>query len=178
MRVRRSRGRRDGVAAVEFAVVLPVLVILMLGTWEVGRLIEVAQIMSNAAREGARVAAQGRTINLTGEYTDIYVTTSSPNVTDTVKNSLNTAGINTTGLVVRFTFVDASGNPVGSPTDPHQATKSQRFRVTATLPYSNFRWTTAALFAVTSLTTSCDWFSMMDDPFTVNTNIPGWSPAP
>ena len=71
-----------------------------------------------------------------------------------------------------------SGYPVGTPTDLYQATKSQRFRVTATLPYSSFRWTTAALFAVTSLTTSCDWFSMVDDPFTVNANTPGWSPVP
>ena len=58
----RSRG---AAAAVEFALVLPVLVTLMVGLWEVGRIIQVQQVLSNAAREGARVAAQGQTINST-----------------------------------------------------------------------------------------------------------------
>jgi|SRR5579871_2695067 len=178
MRVLRSRCRRRGVAAAEAAVVLPVLAIFMLGTWEVGRLIEVAQIMSNAVREGARLAAQGQIVTPTGAFTLVTASSGTPNVTSTVQNYLNNAGINTTGLVVNFTFVDSSGNPVASPTDPYQATQAQRFRVTATLPYSSFRWTTATLFSVNSLTVSCDWVSMIDAPFTVNTTLPTWSPIP
>ena len=50
---------RRGVVAVEAAVVLPVLIIVMFGMWEVGRLIQVNQIVTNAAREGARLAAGG-----------------------------------------------------------------------------------------------------------------------
>jgi len=172
------RDTRRGTAAVEMAVALPLLVTMMLGTWEVGRLVEVAQIMTNAAREGARLAAQGKIVALTGSYTDIYASSGSPNVTTTVQNYLNNAGINTTGLVVTFKFVDAAGNPVASPTDPCQGTKGQRFRVTVTLPYSSFRWTNVALFPVTNLTVFCDWFSLVDDPFTVNTAIPGWNPLP
>ncbi|HEV3137455.1 MAG TPA: TadE/TadG family type IV pilus assembly protein, partial [Pirellulales bacterium] len=45
--------------AVEAAFVLPVLLVLMLGVWEVGRLIQVNQIIVNSAREGARLAAGG-----------------------------------------------------------------------------------------------------------------------
>src|SRR5438093_1490490 len=54
----RSRaGRsRQGTATVEFAIVAPLLVFLMLGMVEYGRLVMVQQMLTNAAREGARVA--------------------------------------------------------------------------------------------------------------------------
>src|SRR3954453_12745808 len=105
MRTRR-RNTRGGVAAVEFAVVLPLLFTLLVGVWEVGRVIQVQQVMVNAAREGARLAAQGQTINLTGAYTQISVTTGTPNIRDTVLNYLAGAGIPTTGATVTFQFLD------------------------------------------------------------------------
>ena len=55
-RVRRSRERRRGAAAAEFAVVLPVFVLLIFGILEFGRMIMVQQILTNASREGARLA--------------------------------------------------------------------------------------------------------------------------
>lgn len=51
--------RRHGVAAVELAVVLPFLIMTLFALWEVGRIIEVQQILDNAAREGARLSASG-----------------------------------------------------------------------------------------------------------------------
>ncbi|HEV3262421.1 MAG TPA: TadE/TadG family type IV pilus assembly protein, partial [Gemmataceae bacterium] len=54
------RATRRGIAAIEFVIVLPLITILLLGLWEGGRLIEIKQIMSNAAREGARQAASGQ----------------------------------------------------------------------------------------------------------------------
>jgi len=51
--------RRLGAAAVEAAVVLPFVLCFLLGLWEVGRLVWVTTILTNAAREGARVAAGG-----------------------------------------------------------------------------------------------------------------------
>ncbi len=50
-------GRRRGVAAVEFAVVSLFLVPLLIGLWEVGRLVEVQQYLNNAAREAGRQAS-------------------------------------------------------------------------------------------------------------------------
>src|SRR5207249_2553536 len=50
---------RRGAVAVEAAVALPLLLTLMLGVWEVGRLIQVNQVLNNAAREAARLAAGG-----------------------------------------------------------------------------------------------------------------------
>ena len=54
---------RRGVAAVEAALLLPLALMLMLGTWEVGRMVQVGQILENAAREGGRSAATGQNTN-------------------------------------------------------------------------------------------------------------------
>jgi Flp pilus assembly protein TadG len=180
---------RPGSAAVEFAVVLPLIFLLLVGTWEVARLVQVHAILSNAVREGARIAAQGQVINLTGAYTQIVVSDTDPNnpdVTTAITNYVHTAdpnyrqgqGIPTTGMTVTFTFIDSAGNPVGASSQPWQAYKGQRFRVTATLPYDNFRWTTLNLLNVKTITATVDWMSMTDDPFQVNTTLPTWDPYP
>jgi Flp pilus assembly protein TadG len=58
MRAIRNRvSREDGVAAVEFALILPVLALLLFGTLEFGRVWSQYQLYQGAAREGARCAA-------------------------------------------------------------------------------------------------------------------------
>jgi Flp pilus assembly protein TadG len=58
MRVIRHRMSRDeGVAAVEFALILPVLALLLFGVLEFGRVWSQYQLFQGAAREGARCAA-------------------------------------------------------------------------------------------------------------------------
>jgi Flp pilus assembly protein TadG len=52
-----GRDERRGVAVVEFALVAPLMVLLVLGMLECGRLFLVRQTLIVAAREGARVAA-------------------------------------------------------------------------------------------------------------------------
>lgn len=52
----KRNSRHRGVAAVEFAIVAPMLVILAFGIIEVGRLLVVQQLLTNASREGARQA--------------------------------------------------------------------------------------------------------------------------
>src|SRR5205823_2576120 len=81
--VRTLPTRRSAAASVELAVVLPVLVTLLVGIWEVGRMVQVKQALSNAAREGARAAS-------TGARTEAEVDAA-------VKNYLIAAGLNTSG---------------------------------------------------------------------------------
>ena len=52
------RGEK-GQSLVEFALVLPVLVLLVIGMIEFGRVLNVWLIVGNGAREGARYAAVG-----------------------------------------------------------------------------------------------------------------------
>ena len=53
---RPSKSKRRGIAAVEFALVVPFFILLVFGIIEIGRAIMVNQILTNAAREGARQA--------------------------------------------------------------------------------------------------------------------------
>ena len=52
----RSFRKQRGAAAVEFAVVAPVFVLLIFGMIEYGRMVMVQQMLTNASREGARKA--------------------------------------------------------------------------------------------------------------------------
>src|SRR5687768_2436293 len=50
------RRNRRATAAVEFAIVAPVFLLLVFGMIEYGRMVMVQQIITNASREGARTA--------------------------------------------------------------------------------------------------------------------------
>lgn len=54
--MKRLRGDRSGAAAVEFALVLPLLMTLVFGVFEFGLLWNTYQVVTDAAREGARRA--------------------------------------------------------------------------------------------------------------------------
>ena len=54
--VRRLKRGRTGAAVVEFAIVAPILFLVIFGIIEFGRLFMVQQILTNASREGARRA--------------------------------------------------------------------------------------------------------------------------
>jgi Flp pilus assembly protein TadG len=172
MRIRNHRSDRSGAVAVEFAFVLPLLVVLLLGLWEVGRIIQVQQILSNSARDGARVAAQGLTINSSGDPTQIMTDTGSVNVKQTVYNYLRQAGLNVSMSDITVTFTYLNGNT--SNTQPYQATKGQEFRVTVSIPLSKVEWIDLGPFNPPTLTASAVWFSTVDDPFTVDPTMPTW----
>jgi Flp pilus assembly protein TadG len=55
--MRANRKQSRGAAAVEFALVLPLLLMIVLGTIDWGWYFFVSQIVTNAAREGARVGS-------------------------------------------------------------------------------------------------------------------------
>lgn len=59
--IRHRMSRDDGVAAVEFALILPVLALLLFGVLEFGRVWSQYQLFQGAAREGARCAAVAST---------------------------------------------------------------------------------------------------------------------
>lgn len=58
-RNRQQRSRRRAAAAAEFAIIAPVLFLTAMGMFELGRVLSVQQVMTNAAREGAREAVLG-----------------------------------------------------------------------------------------------------------------------
>src|SRR4026207_427855 len=56
-RVRQGRGGSRGQALTEFALVLPIFFVLILGTLDVGRVVLANDMVANLAREGARYAS-------------------------------------------------------------------------------------------------------------------------
>jgi Flp pilus assembly protein TadG len=171
--IRRQRTTRQrGAAAVEAAFVLPVLATILLGLWEVGRLIQVQQVVSNSAREGARVASQSQIINLSGTPTQIQVSTGTPCVKDTVVQYLQRANLNVTSADVTVTFAFTSGDT--SLTQPYQGSKGQSFTVTVSIPVNKVQWSALSLTGVTQIQATVSWVCLVDDPFTLDTTMPTW----
>ena len=95
-----QRGRGDhGTAVVEFALVLPFLAILALGTVDLGRAFQLKNRLTNAAREGA-VYGQFRPCDTTGIQT--AVSDEDPNI----------SGL--TGYVATPTVSGCPNNPTGN----------------------------------------------------------------
>jgi Flp pilus assembly protein TadG len=171
-----SRVERRGIAAVEFAVLAPILFALLLGLWQIGRMVEVKQLMDNAAREGARLAAQSQIINPVGNYTQIHTSTGYPNVQDTVREYLMAVGVvdSTTVNDVTVQFQFLTGDLTR--TDPYQGNKGDVFQVTVTLPAQDVNWTPVPITTVNTLVAQVTWVILVDSPFTINTTVPGWTP--
>jgi len=93
------RKKRLAAAAVEFAVVAPVFLLMVFGMIEYGRMVMVYQVITNASREGARVAV------LDGATT--------ASVTAAVNSYMTSAMI--TGQTVAVTPNPPSGAAYGAP---------------------------------------------------------------
>jgi len=156
MNLRRTKQpHRRGTAAVELAVCLPFLLVIVLGIWEVGRMVQVQQLIANAAREGGRQAAAGQT--------------SSTTVRQYVVNYLNMNGL--TG--VDISMVTLTNVTSSSRNEPTAANQLDQYRVTVSVPYSTIRYSTVAqITSTTTVTASADWFSVKDLPVTVSSTIP------
>jgi len=81
---------QKGQSLVEFALVLPVFVVILFGIMEFGRLWEISNILTSAAREGVRVAAvsepdvekaktAAQAVLSAGYITNATITVSGPN---------------------------------------------------------------------------------------------------
>jgi Flp pilus assembly protein TadG len=62
---RRGGGRSTGQSLVEFALVFPIIILLVMGFAEIGRAVYAFNTIANAARQGARVAAVNQLADVT-----------------------------------------------------------------------------------------------------------------
>ncbi len=146
--------RRDGVAAVEAALLLPVALILMLGTWEVGRMVEVTQILTNAAREGGRKAS-------TGQYTNSQVQ-------QAVVNYLQIAGLPSTSATVTVSDLTHAN------TDCTAATELDQLQVNVSIPFTAVRWSAAKLITSnsTNLSATSIYYSNIGQSYPTSITMP------
>ena len=161
-----SRNPRRGAVAVEAAVCLTVLIILLLGLWEVGRLIHVNQIMNNAAREGARLAAGG--------YVNSVPVTSAQ-VKQAVRDYLTSAGLPSAAVTGATINLTCQASPTW--TDPSAALPLDKFAVSITIPsgaaFNSLKWTLlSAIVGPTSMSVTVNWQSLNNTVITVPTSLP------
>jgi Flp pilus assembly protein TadG len=105
--------RRRGAAAVEFAVVAPLLFAIVLGLVEFGRAIMVEQTLVSSAREACRVA--------------VLAGTTKQDVIDRATASLNAAGISSFTITM-------------NPDPPSSASEGTPVTVTITVSFNNVTW--------------------------------------
>jgi Flp pilus assembly protein TadG len=113
------RRNRRGTAAVEFAVVAPVFLLFVFGMIEYGRMVMVYQVLTNASREGARVAV------LDGATT--------ASVTAQINAYMTSASI--TGWTVTVT-----------PDPPENAEYGDPVTVTVSIPFSQVSWLPSPMY--------------------------------
>lgn len=105
---------RSGAAIVEFAIIAPVLFLLIFGIFEFGRAMMVLELMNNAAREGCR---QG---TLAGSST--------ADVESVVTSTLSAGGITSDNLTVTVYVNNTEANPSG-------AKRGDSIKVRVRVPY-------------------------------------------
>jgi len=191
-------GRRCGVAAVEFAVVLVPMFVLLVGTLEVGRVIHVTQILSNAARDAGRMASQGQVVFFDPaqggfRYSQVYtypqaIVPAPISLADRVRTYLTNNGIDVTGVadtdLVAYEnksppatladLPDPPPNPLPDHDEPWGALKGDRLSVTVRVPYARVRWTNMNLINPVFLTATTDFYCNQDNFFEVISQPPDW----
>jgi Flp pilus assembly protein TadG len=152
-----GRRNRRATACVECALVLPVLMIFVLGLLEMGRYIEVRQIVTSAAREGARQASTGQMTNA--------------QVINVVKGCIASAGLPTTNLAVTVSDLTNPG------TDVSQATSMDNLQVTVTIPFTDVRWCSTLLVTnpTTKIGATVFWVSSLPQSYPTNVTAPAGS---
>ena len=113
-----SRGRK-GAAVVEFAAVLPVIVLLLMGSLEMGRAVMVRHVLEEAARAGCRVA--------------VLENGTKQDVLDIVKTAMTGAKIETYTVSI-------------DPDPPENLDAFQAVTVTVSVLYSDVSWAASTGF--------------------------------
>ncbi len=121
---RSCRKHRRGAAAVEFAIIAPVFFLMILGMIEMGRAVMVQQIITNASREGARLA--------------VLPGASVGGVESRVEEILTASTVS--GATVQILDVD------GNTTNPEDAEYGDVINVRVSVPFSEVSWLPASKF--------------------------------
>jgi Flp pilus assembly protein TadG len=179
-------GQRRATAAVEFAFCFPVIVTILLGLWEVGRIAHVSNVMWNGAREAARDASLGQD-NLQSVANNLltYLQSALPTAfgqgdsttmqTPSFALPSNTYGYtcwdNTTNQeLFTITFTDITTTSV---TDPTAMKKLDHYQIGLQVPYSSIGWSALTqITGVSRIYVTVDWACMKDDPFQISPVLP------
>src|SRR5262245_40273727 len=178
-----SRRKRPAVAAMEMALLAPILLTFLVGLWEVGRVVMVMNILNNSAREASRVSASGAFFS-SNNHNDpkntgqTYVawppsTNADYEVQKKVLGYLQASGVSISGATITISNAGSSttttkswsytwtqtnatsGTGSGSGYDPTAvADQLDKLSIVVTLPYKNVAWSPLNLFFAANSTLS------------------------
>jgi Flp pilus assembly protein TadG len=107
--IRNLIDKRNGQSLVEFALVLPIFLLIVLGIVEFGRLWETVNVLTSAAREGVRVAAvtgpDGSQVQSAAQNL-----LSAANITGATISISGPSGANEVSVTVQMTYVPITGS--------------------------------------------------------------------
>jgi hypothetical protein len=128
--IRQYESQREGVAATEFAIVLPLFLTLVLGILEIGRSLETSTTMYASLREAGRLASL--------DYTEVLPsgTTANEKIIQDIRNFLKASGLPGDDFTITITHAD--GESEGATFDLMDAdNKLQLFKLSADIDYSD-----------------------------------------
>jgi Flp pilus assembly protein TadG len=158
---KKTAGVRRGAAAVEFAFVLPVLLVLLVLMWDLGQLIRGLQVVSIAARESGRQASTGAR--------------SLASIRASALDTLTQNGIAFNAAdPLLFNYTNITHPAV---TDPMLATQNDELAVSVSVNFSQMKFASSAAFWGNRINlaragNTSNWRSMRDLPVTIPWNIP------
>ncbi len=121
---------RTGTATVEFAVIAPFLVALLLGTVEVTRAIQVKNYLTDTARSGGRLAIQPGTSNA--------------DITSNINSILTNDGINSADATITVQVN-------GATTDARNAIRGDKISLKISVPINKINWVSPLFFPTTAV---------------------------
>jgi Flp pilus assembly protein TadG len=177
---------RRATASVEFALCLPLIVWILFGLWELGRITEVQEVMWNSAREAGRDASLGQEdLKTVANNLATYLQAAEPSAfgqghSTNMIAPVVTMPANTTGYtcwdttanreLFTITFTDLTHTSV---TDPQTMSQLDVYQIGVQVPYSNVGWLpTAYITGFTRLNAGVTWTAMVDAPFTIAPSLP------
>lgn len=170
----RPHAARPAAAALEFAVVLAILLPLLVGVWEVGRLVNAYQVVLNASREAGRRAATGE--KTTAEIKQIvhtYLKNAGLHKIEAIAE--DDADLLTGGKALVEVKVYDEDDEIVANADPKiDAKQNYKVEVTVILLYKDIEYGPTRFFLAGDyrVTATVMWNSMKDIPLTVNDTIP------
>ena len=135
MKFKGTESSQRGSAMVEAALTLLTLLVLLFGIFEAGRMLNIQQTLTNAAREGARLSVlPAAATGSPPTYSDTLPSTSV--VQARVQDFLNASGLNgSTATVTVDQCCDPSSTTCPPPTPKCPVGSTQYSRVTVIVPY-------------------------------------------
>ena len=156
---RRIGSERRGVAVVELAFLLPVLLTLLVGMWDLGQLVRGLQILSIAARDAGRTAASGMK--------------NSTQIGNAAKLMVSQNGVPATD--VTFTYANLTHPGV----EPNLATQGDLLNITIAIPFTSLKLASGTSMGQFikwrhsgNVSFQTQWASMRDLPVSIDTTIP------